>query len=353
MTTLLDPAAVMRSQIVAALRTSRRPRILGHVGPDGDVLGSASALSLGLRTLGADPKIVLLEPWPELFGAFEPEGGTILVHSEAEAEAAIHGGDAVVVVDNNDWKRLGGLESAVRSFAGPVLCLDHHPCELPFSPLHLLDVKAAATAIVVYDVLRELGIPLTPSMADALYVGIVNDTGWFRHSNTDPRVFATCMDILNSGGRPSRVAAELGYRERIEGKKLLGAFLATIELRESGRVAMGHVTRAMMAETGGVEDETEDFVNQLRSLRGTSIVAFLRETTGGVKISLRSRDGVSARRVAQHFGGGGHVLAAGAFVAAELAQVRGELAAELRAELARSAAERDGAPLVDRRPRYG
>lgn len=326
------PAAT-RARVLDLLRSARRPVLTGHVLADGDALGSAVALWRGLRQLGGDPRLVVHEPFPRIFEFLEPPGAAIVAGTAAIAAGALEGADLAVVVDNNAWERLAHLEAPLKRSGLPVVCLDHHVADRPFSDLHVLDLGAAATGIMVFDLLRDLGVRLDCDIADAIYASIVNDTGWFRHSNTDVRTFRVCEALLAAGADPARVSFGIGHHDRPEGKRALARFLDTIDVFGGGRLAMGHVTLAALGAAGAGPEETEDFVNHLRTLEGVVLCAFLREEVDRVKLSLRSLRGVSARSVALRFGGGGHELAAGATHPGPLARAIEDVRAAMRAAI--------------------
>ncbi len=305
-------SAELRVALLQALRECQRPLLLGHVQIDGDALGAAVAMAAAFTAHGCLPLVLLDEPAPRLF-EFLVQGVPVRVISDdAAAREAVAHADLALVLDNNAWPRIGRMEAPLRAASFPVLCVDHHPAPVAFSKLHLVDTGAASTGVLVQEILEELNWPIQPQAADALYTALVNDTGWFRWSNSDERAFAAAQRLVRAGAQPQRVAAELGQRESLAGKQLLSQFLASIEVLHDGRCALGHVTQSMFRATGALRADSEDFVNQLRSIEGVGIAVFVREEPDGVKFSFRTRAPWSALRLAQHFCGGGHMLAAGA-----------------------------------------
>ncbi len=293
------------------LAQSTRPLLMGHVEIDGDALGSAVALLHAFRARGAAPRLVLHEPAPRIFDFLLEAGDASVVDTGADATAAMDERDLVIVLDNNSWARLGLMAPLLKATSLPVLCIDHHPCSTPFSAWHCLDTGAAATGVLVQEILEALDWPVDESAGDALYTAIVNDTGWFRWSNTDRRALEAAARLVSVGARPARVAAFVMLRESLAAKKLLARFLDTVTLTEDGRIATGFVTREMFASTGALREDSEDLVNHLRALEGVAIAVFLREDADGVKLSFRTRAPFSARALALQFSGGGHEQAAG------------------------------------------
>jgi phosphoesterase RecJ-like protein len=307
---------------------------------DGDSLGSAVALWHALRALEKDPLIVINESVPRVFEFLVPEEAVRVVSSTEEAGHALSKRDLLVVVDNNAWSRLGYLEGPARTGELRVLCIDHHPSSELLVPDHLIDLEAAATGLMIHDLLESLGVALTVEMADAVYTSVVNDTGWFRNGNTDERALATCARLVAAGASPVRIDHEVNHRETMTRKRLLAVFLGTLNRVADGRLATGYVTAAMLAESGAAAEDTEDFIEHVRTLEGVRIAAFLREEPGGeVKLSLRTTAGCSALNIARVFGGGGHVPAAGAVHAGPLSAALEELEGAMRAELQRAREE--------------
>lgn len=302
---------ITAAEAARLLAHSAHPLLMGHVEIDGDALGSAVALLRAFRARGAAPRLVLHEPAPRIFDFLLEAGDAEVVTTAAGAAAAMAERDLVVVLDNNAWSRLGCMAPSLGATQVPVLCIDHHPCSVPFSDRHCLDTGAAATGVLVQEILEALTWPIDAPAADALYTAIVNDTGWFRWSNTDRRVLEAAARLVSHGARPDRVAAFIMLRESLAAKKLLACFLDTVTVTQDGRLATGFVSRDMFASTGALREDSEDFVNHLRALEGVALATFLREDADGIKLSFRTRAPLSARKLALLFEGGGHEQAAG------------------------------------------
>ena len=327
----MEPQTLIRARVLAALTRARRPVITGHVGMDGDALGSAYALWHGLSSMGATPRVLVNEAPARVFEFIVPEGSTVLLQSEAQAREELATSDLLIVVDNNERKRLGHLAEPSRE--APMICIDHHPAERLLCDDHWVDTAAAATGVMVYELLAALGLSIDAPIATCIYTAIVNDTGWFRHENTDERAMRTAERAIAAGARPSSINRSINHRETVQRKKLLARFLSTLEVTADGACAFGHTTAAMLRETGTEAEDTEAFVEHVRSLEGVRMGAYLREQPDGqVKLSFRSVPGCSARNVALRFGGGGHEVAAGALhkgpLERAIEQVRAAVAAE-------------------------
>ena len=288
------------------LRAARKVKIVTHVDPDGDALGSALGLAWILEAAGKEARVHLPAPLPRLYG-FLP-GAKFLVIGETMMESF----DRVAIVDCTSPSRLGPI--ADTALAGAVvLNVDHHADNTRFGDVVHVDPAAAATAILIADIAREAGLKIGPEAAECLYTGILTDTGRFTFANTDERALHGAAELVRDGADPGKIASLVYENRPASTLRLLGRALETLDLREDGRVACLHVTREMIAETGALPEETEGFAAYARSLQGVQVGIFLRETEdGSIKASFRSTGGLPVDGIASQFAGGGHPAAAGA-----------------------------------------
>lgn len=294
------------------LRNARRVKIVSHVEPDGDALGSALGLAWILDAAGKEARIHLPAPLPRLY-AFLP-GAKFLVLGETLKDSFDH----VAVVDCTSPARLGPIAETALVGAS-VLNVDHHADNNRFGDVVHVDPAAAATAILIADIAREAGWKIVPEAAECLYTGILTDTGRFTFGNTDERALRAAAELVRDGADPAKIASCVYENRPASTLRLLGKALETLDLREDGSVACLHVTHEMIAETGALAEETEGFAAYARSLQGVQVGIFLRETEdGSIKASFRSTGGVPVDGIASQFAGGGHPTAAGARVSGPL-----------------------------------
>jgi bifunctional oligoribonuclease and PAP phosphatase NrnA len=317
--------------VVRLVKNGRRFLVASHRHPDGDTLGSALGLAAGLKKLGKKVKLYNADAVPDAL-KFLP--GAERVTSVLSSEETF---DACFVVDCSDLSRVGeDFQSHLGSGRfGRVVVLDHHARGTHQGDLRLVDAKAASSGVVVYRVLRRLGVSMTREIATNLFVTLVTDTGNFRYANTSADVFALAEEFVRSGVSPDRISLSLHEKAPRERLKLLARALETLELVEDDQIGIITVTREMLRETGGSLELADDFVDYPRSLKSIEIAVLFRESEEGWRVSLRSKSRADVGAVAERLGGGGHVRAAGFTGRGELKAVRERTIRELTKELSK------------------
>jgi phosphoesterase RecJ-like protein len=317
-----DPGACRR--VCEALLRYRRIVITSHMRPDGDSIGSSLALAWALRELGIDARVVHRDPPTPQLAEF-PGTGDIEV-----AGAIPQGTDAVVVLECGDLARTG-----LSGFDGlPLINIDHHPGNTGYGDVHWFDGTAAALGEVVYDIIAELGVPLTTQMATQLFVAVVTDTGSFKYPGVSPRTFSICARLLEAGADPVSTARKLYDSHSLGRLRLQGALLQTLEVELNGRVALMTLTDAMLDASGSAPDETDGLINLPLTVRAIqAAVCFKQADDGHWRVSLRSKGAIDVGRVARGFGGGGHRNAAGCTLQGPLERVREQIVERLAPEV--------------------
>jgi phosphoesterase RecJ-like protein len=295
-------AADPRELIAARIKASRRIAVTSHLRPDGDSLCTALALSEMARLLGKETAIINHDPTPLPFSAFPELAGIRIGQIEARNF------DTVVLLECADVSRSGqdGLDSAFK------INIDHHYSNTPYADINWIDPEAPAVGEMAFDLSRLLGVTLTPAIAESLYCAIFSDTGSFQFSNATPRALAAAAELARLGAGPNRVAEKLYSTNRPEKILLLGRVLSSLDMRAAGRIAVITMFKRDTESLGLKEVDTEDMTTLARSIQGVEMVMFFKEMGPGTfRISLRSKGSANAARVAEHFGGGGHVHASG------------------------------------------
>lgn len=291
--------------------------ITGHVRPDGDCVGACLAAAAYAASLDPDRKItVCLEPFPDSFG-FLPGAGAAVRETSDDFDLAL-------ALDASTFERLtppvrDAFQRAKRSF-----CIDHHVTNTRFAQETYVESDASSTCEVLFYLMEEKRI--TQEIASALYLGIVHDTGVFKHSNTTERTMRAAGRLVTLGAQPSHIIDETFYRKSFRQNRLLGQALLQAQLEREGQIIHSYISLQQLLAEGGNSQDIEGIIDQLRVTGGVRVAVFLYELEPGQwKASLRSNDETDVSAVCAVFGGGGHVRAAGCSLTGTLAQVREKL----------------------------
>lgn len=310
-----------------------------HVNADGDGVGSEVGLWHLLQARGVSATIANPTPVPERFHFLLPQGADRSDRAVKELERA----DVIAVLDIGDLGRVGDLGWRVAARGVPVACIDHHtsPGSLPPGP-RLIDPAATATAELVHDLAVASGWSIGPESARALYVGILTDTGGFRFSNTTPRALRVAAALLEAGVDPESIYEQV-YASAPEGRvRLLAEVLATLVVESVPGMAWVTVPAGALERHGADADDLDGIVEFARSVAGTRLALLFRQLANGrVKVSFRSRGPVDVAALAQRFGGGGHVKAAGASLEGAVGDVQETVLREAREYLKNGASSED------------
>lgn len=313
-------------RIAQALLTHRGPLVLvAHVDPDGDALGSVLTLSRALRQLGRSVLAPMAKP-PHYLRFLHQLG-------EICAPIAQLPADALLVVLDCSPGRVDGAPSDHPALVN----IDHHASNDGSTGISWIDASYAAAALMVVEVVDALGVHWDASLATPALSGILTDTGHLRFANTDARVLTCAARLIALGVDYGELSDRLQWRHP-DHFRMLGMVMGSVRLRLDGALILADHTLAMRAAIGDSEDDSDDFVQHYRYAEGTRVAAIIKERPNGVKLSVRSRGAVSARRICAALGGGGHERAAGALLASvNLAEAETRLVQAVADELARAA----------------
>jgi bifunctional oligoribonuclease and PAP phosphatase NrnA len=299
--------------VSAALQSSKTVLISVHVNPDGDALGAQLALLLALEKSGKTVTAHNLDPVPEIY-RFLPHADRIKTGRSVEGKY-----DVYVVLDAEPART--GLFDANMP-AGKLINIDHHVTNQAHWPLTWLDPNAAATGEMIYKIIQNLGVPIDRDIALCLYTSIFTDTGSFRYSNTSPESMRIAATLLEAGADPWLVTENVYESFAFRRLQLLGSVLAGIERSADGRIAWVVVTDELYRKTQTSSEDTDNFVNFVRSAKGVEVAVLFRQTgEAEFKISMRSKGRVDLSGLAVSLGGGGHKNAAGSVLKGALNDV--------------------------------
>ncbi|NLY71515.1 MAG: bifunctional oligoribonuclease/PAP phosphatase NrnA [Clostridiales bacterium] len=293
-------------KIVEELKKAKSILIFPHVRIDGDALGSSVALCIAMRLQGKEAHILIEEDLPSNL-AFLDEGYCINEYSSSDNI------DVCLAVDCSDLARLENRKEIFLN--GKVtVSIDHHLTNEYFADLNYVNSDSAATAEIVYYLLKAMGQTIDAKIAEALYAAIATDTGNFQYSNTTKETHLIVAELYDTGMDHNKVAVEIYQNIRPEKVKLVCAALSTMEIFSNGRANIAYVTQDMLKQCNATMDEADGVVEKLRDIRAIEIAVFLKEETDQVKVGMRAKSKADVSMIANQFGGGGHKKAAGCVI---------------------------------------
>ena len=304
-------------EIAQVLRSHQSFVLMSHLRPDGDALGCVIALALCLKGLGKQVKVWnedgMLDKYRYL------PSSDLVTRPPAEPEEF----DVAIALDTGVENRLGTCQKAVKQ-AKIWINIDHHISNARYGDLVHVDPTAPATGQILFELFQSDNLPVTPEMADNLFVAISTDTGSFQYPNTTARTYEIGAELLKAGvnvGKLSQLMYESHPRRRI---LLLRELLNTMHFSANNQVASFALSMDTIQRLGSESEDTEGLIDTLRGIEGVIVAAFLEELPEGkVRISLRSKDPkVDVCKICALFGGGGHTLAAGARTRGSLPEVQ-------------------------------
>jgi len=302
----------MSDRAESLLEDANKVFLIAHVDPDGDTVGSTLALAHALRRMGKECTVACSSPVPD-FVSFLPG-----VEEFGTPQVTDH--DLIVTVDASDPGRLGQTYKHVLDMGLPVLNIDHHITNTGFGTVNLVRSDAAATAEIVFDLLRAWKLEMDQLLATYLLTGLVTDTRSFSTSNTTPRALEISSELVAAGASLTEINENYYRRKELETLRLWGQMLNRMQL--DGHLVWSVNTLEMRGGCSAASDDGDGIVNLLASVREAVAAIVFKENEGNqIEVSIRSRPGVDISSVAVHFGGGGHPQAAGAMVNGTLDQV--------------------------------
>jgi len=314
--------------------------ITTHNKPDGDACGSVIAMHEALTTFGKKVKLLFLSPVPKWYEFLFAEQVPIL-GADIQLEELMQGRfgrfDLVVIADTNSYSQLPKFEQYLKQNDKPVLVIDHHVTGDGLGTVELVEPKAAASALIVHDLLKYAKWPLTEEVAQALFLAVATDTGWFHFGNTDSRVFRSCAELIEAGANPTKLYHELYQNFSPNRFNLLTIMLSTLELHFEGRFAAQYLRQQDFQRTGASYEDTEDLINECQRISSVEVAAlFVELKDGRIKCSLRSKGAVDVSKIATKFGGGGHAMAAGTHLPGPLENAMQLIEADVEKQLKNS-----------------
>jgi bifunctional oligoribonuclease and PAP phosphatase NrnA len=295
--------------IVEELQQTTKLLVTTHENPDGDALGSLLAFDEMMRSLGKDSIMFMSAknfPLPHEYQHLPLQDVRNEPPPDMEERTAVF-----LDCGNIDRMPVDFLQREGQH----ILNIDHHHDNTRFGTVNLVVGDASCTAEILWELSKELRVEITRSMAEALYIALITDTGRFMYENTGARAHLMAAELIEAGVDVAAVYRRLYQDLPFPRLQLLARALAGVRRYDNGRLTVAHLSRGDFGETGALESDSEGVVDHLRSVEGTAVAALIRDLVdrNGRKVSLRSTDGaVDVSVIARSLGGGGHRQAAGA-----------------------------------------
>ena len=309
------------NEIFEIIKNSRNIIITGHTSPDGDAIGSGLGLLLALNKLNetlkkeADRKgefyfdktlrFILEDKVPK---NLEFLNHSILIE-ELENYDSKYEFDLMICLDSGNFNRIG----KVRELKGKnttVINIDHHISNDRFGDYNYVG-DISSTSEIIFDFLKEVEIGIDSDIANALYTGIVNDTGNFKHSNTTEKVFNVAAELVSYGVEPNEIIKNFFDTKSMEKLKLTGNVLSNFKFVDDLNLVYHYISEEELSKIGATKEDTSGLVELLLSFEKASVSLLLKEDGDYIKGSFRSKYGVDVNKLANFFDGGGHIKAAG------------------------------------------
>jgi phosphoesterase RecJ-like protein len=257
--------------------------------------------------------------------------------------------ELIVIIDTDSFSQLPQLDNFLKQtdHSGiphvvsyiPILVIDHHATTDNIGDVELLDPTAAATGLIVLDLFKFAHFPVTENIAQALFVAIATDTGWFQFGNTDSRTLCASAELIDAGAKPTQIYHDLYQNFSISRFNLMLTMLSTLEFHLDGRYAAQHILQCDFQKTGATFADTENLINECHRISTVKVSALFTELKDGrIRLSLRSTCpapygagacSVDVSKIAQKFGGGGHTNAAGAYLPGPLDAAKNLILSEI------------------------
>ena len=299
--------------------------ITAHEAPDGDAIGSEIVLSSLLSHLGKSSQIINSDPTENKYSFMDPDQKIVTL--SPEDPLPFDSSEQILIVVDTEPGNIGHLSNRMNiKTMKDLVVIDHHDYEdiIPFKGLFL--PEASSTCEILYDIQSHFSIPFFPPLTEAMFAGIVYDTGSFIYPKTTAKTFSIAHKLVQNGARPNFVYSELYESKSTESLKLRTMVGSTLELHFSDHLAYQHMTREDLNESGAKYEESQEIVNIPLQCSAVRISVFVKENaSGATRCSIRTKNEIDCLPLASRYGGGGHPTAAGFKITAPLEEIKQEI----------------------------
>jgi len=304
-------------EVIKLVEQSESIILTTHVVPDGDAIGSVIAFSEYLKLKGKIPIIINHSQTPDNLKFLDKKKAIkVFCQKEDENKNLLENADLIFILDTNEFTRTKSMELFLLNSSAKKICIDHHAGIKPEQYNAIIsNTDYCATCQILYEFIKfDDENFLTTEISSALYVGIMTDTGSFRHPRTTSEVFLNCADLINRGADPVSLYEEVYATTTIQNLKLAAKLVDGLVFYNGNKVVIGTVTQEDFNSLGLDIQHVDGFTSTLMNIKGVKIGVILVELQDNIKISFRSKDNIDMSRLAKEFSGGGHKNAAGANV---------------------------------------
>lgn len=310
----------MFQELIKKINESNKIAIFNHVNPDGDAFGSAYALKIALNSMGKQAEVFLREG-DENLKEFKALCGNECSNLD------VRDCDLKIAVDCADFDRLDVFKE---QFFGNTAAIDHHITHQSFAQTTVVCADAPATGEIIFDLIKELNIPLTKEIAHNLYMAIMCDTGSFKYSSTTAKTHLVAAELIKTGIDFAELTKRLFDTKSIEYLNMYKKGIEDLEMYQYGKIALLYFSEADFAQAGINEVDADGIVNLPNSIEGVIVGVYIRQRDTAFKVSLRSTGVVDVAKIAVAFGGGGHKCASGFLIKKSIEEVKNEVVGEIK-----------------------
>ena len=308
--------------------------LTSHIRPDCDALGSELGMAGVLEALGKKVRIVNGHPTPPNLAFIDPTNKIEVLGEHVQVDE-LKDMDVMMILDTSAWAQLGPMGDVVKTTNARKIIVDHHVSEDDLGAEPFKNVKAEATGRLVVEAADTLGVELTPEIATPVFAAVATDTGWYRFPSVDGGTYRLAARLVDSGASLTGIYGDLYERDTAGRVRLRGTILSRSKTELDGRLVHTYALKEDFETTGALPSDTEDVINLTMAIAGTEVAVILvGQLEGGFKLSFRSRCDIDCSKLAEHFKGGGHKAAAGAFIEEPFEVAQEKVLSHVRSQMA-------------------
>lgn len=294
--------------------------LVAHSIPDGDCVGSLLGLYLGLVSMGKRARVFMQDPVPAIYHYLPGADQVLGPNQVGQPESNL------IYLDCSDQERVGETAAVILAGEHYIINIDHHQSNTRFGQMNHVDEKSSSTAELIFALLEHLQVEIDSAIANALYIGVFQDTGGFQHSSTNPSTFRTAAALLEKGVDLDLTKNQLFESKSVEELLLLSLALRSLSSCCQGRIVWMILNYSDVAEIKALDICPEGIINNTLAVKGARVGMLFRELSPGtIKVGFRSKGGVDVAALAGRFGGGGHSRAAGAQLTGPMEDIQREV----------------------------